>query len=627
MSKTFTGLKLQGLIGRFGKTEICDIYGICPMPDEKVISGSEWGNVLVWEAGLVKLEVCRKNRRPCHNGPITQIFLMNNEEIMTVGTDGLICIWYWETVELSDPPENDRVVEIEPSHEFRIGNSNYNAELLKIVNNDEDWYAQDGKGGIWWCDLSTNKRPLFPRQLFRCHAGEIVAMDTSSVSHFVCTLGVDGRLYIYNYLERRLILHQQFLAPGRDLIWLNAAIDETAATLIIGFADGMVRIVVFDEAANETKLTQVVKCHCYPITKIAVNQKGSILVSAAEDSTVFIHQLGKINGLVQVNPIGFVKLPSPVSCINWDPMRWSTAVFGCKYGDIVEVDLPELPQSYDDTTYHLAHIPIKHFKFKSVKSFLHRNEKIKAMELKKEEKLQRKIKELEKMRTESPGDIIDEEEFLADSEDEEPLEKIYIPDPPNQINFIQFTKDGSFWLSVDGFDAGLIYEYSRDEGEMLSCTPVADAENIAIYSYIYFGTYCILGMGDGKIRINRIKKDWRDLSNYWVLSMHDNFYGKIPAIRFSCDDKYLFTIGSDGNLFSYTWNLPLKTEVRTLTPSPLPRDIPTVHDIDDPNFLSLEQIKEKENSEVQQKLLTDKKAQVLASISELRKEFDEIAEK
>lgn len=36
MSQTFTGLKLKGELGRFGKTEICDVLGVYPMPDEKV---------------------------------------------------------------------------------------------------------------------------------------------------------------------------------------------------------------------------------------------------------------------------------------------------------------------------------------------------------------------------------------------------------------------------------------------------------------------------------------------------------------------------------------------------------------------------------------------------------------
>jgi len=36
MAETFTGLKLQGLIGRFGKTEISDICGFAGLSDGKV---------------------------------------------------------------------------------------------------------------------------------------------------------------------------------------------------------------------------------------------------------------------------------------------------------------------------------------------------------------------------------------------------------------------------------------------------------------------------------------------------------------------------------------------------------------------------------------------------------------
>lgn len=36
MAKTFTGLKLQGRLGRFGQTEISDVIGVFSMPDEKV---------------------------------------------------------------------------------------------------------------------------------------------------------------------------------------------------------------------------------------------------------------------------------------------------------------------------------------------------------------------------------------------------------------------------------------------------------------------------------------------------------------------------------------------------------------------------------------------------------------
>lgn len=84
MSKTFTGLKLKGEIGRFGGTEISDVIGFYSMPDEKVITGCEWGNILVWEEGLIKVEVRRKNKISCHKNMITQFEFINGE-LMSIG--------------------------------------------------------------------------------------------------------------------------------------------------------------------------------------------------------------------------------------------------------------------------------------------------------------------------------------------------------------------------------------------------------------------------------------------------------------------------------------------------------------------------------------------------------------
>lgn len=39
---TFTGLKLVGSLGRFGRTEISDIIGCLALPDGKVVIMQEW---------------------------------------------------------------------------------------------------------------------------------------------------------------------------------------------------------------------------------------------------------------------------------------------------------------------------------------------------------------------------------------------------------------------------------------------------------------------------------------------------------------------------------------------------------------------------------------------------------
>ena len=62
-------------------------------------------------------------------------------------------------------------------------------------------------------------------------------------------------------------------------------------------------------------------------------------------------------------------------------------------------------------------------------------------------------------------------------------------------------------------------------------------------------------MEHGEIRVCQINADdYMDLSNYWSLSMHDNFNGYIPKMMFSYDQKMLLTCGYDGNLFSFYIN-------------------------------------------------------------------------
>jgi len=42
--------------------------------------------MLLWEEGLIKVEISRKQREHCHTAPITQFELLN-EVLITVGMD------------------------------------------------------------------------------------------------------------------------------------------------------------------------------------------------------------------------------------------------------------------------------------------------------------------------------------------------------------------------------------------------------------------------------------------------------------------------------------------------------------------------------------------------------------
>jgi len=45
-------------------------------------------------------------------------------------------------------------------------------------------------------------------------------MAASPVDEHLATLGKDGRLFIYNYLEKKLLLVKRFPAEGSCLLWL-----------------------------------------------------------------------------------------------------------------------------------------------------------------------------------------------------------------------------------------------------------------------------------------------------------------------------------------------------------------------------------------------------------------------
>lgn len=111
-------------------------------------------------------------------------------------------------------------------------------------------------------------------------------------------------------------------------------------------------------------------------------------------------------------------------------------------------------------------------------------------------------------------------------------------------------------------------------------------------------------MQDGSIRVNRVNKNnFRDMSDYWILPMHDNQNGYVSKMCFSCDEKYFFSCGHDGNIFAYTFHpeegyiFPNYPEWEVCS-----RFEVCIRDVDTYTKLSLEEMKIKiENDRVQKK--------------------------
>uniref|UniRef100_H2ZFC4 Cilia- and flagella-associated protein 44 n=1 Tax=Ciona savignyi TaxID=51511 RepID=H2ZFC4_CIOSA len=627
MAFTFTGLKLKGELGRFGKTSLSDIDGYIQLPDGKVLSGCEWGNMLLWDGGLIKVEICKKNNKPCHIGSIQQL-VIDEGELITIGLDGYVRVWEMEAIDTADTTDDSDVFEVEPMNELKVGNDATMEEDASMEEGASVWYAQDAGGGIWKLDLSFSHTTKPPEKLHSFTSGPITGMATSPGSHLVATTG-DTCVRIYDYLTTETLC--EFKAPsshskGTALAWPNLVV---RTTIVVGFSDGILRILELRQVDgnNELILNQVMKPHSSRVTSLAFDNSGEILATGSADKTVFFFSVEQGG----YKPIGFVSIPGEVTGMEWSPPGFpdNTLLVSCNNGKVIEITAP----SHSDTShsFKLSNVPMKYFTFQSIKSRLRRDEEREKKKKEKERRRMVRVKELQ--RRKDRGEEISDEDAAAflddDPEDtEEEEEELFIPPQPNSILQAFYLLPGRFAVSMDDTDAGYLYECvfpdQLDEEaklEPVRAIPVQDSSDVPIsrISFTHDRRKLVAGFRDGMIRVYPLEGDPDApfdldlLEASWDMNMHDNDSGSVTKVAESHDGAYLFTAGSDGNIFGY----------QSLAHDEIKRILGemAVDDINDPNAYSIEDAKLKAEHD---KMIRDAEAKKMAErrrVDKLRKTF------
>nr|XP_020862787.1 cilia- and flagella-associated protein 44 isoform X2 [Phascolarctos cinereus] len=661
MALTFTGLKLQGFLGRFGKTAVTDIEGYMELPDGKVLSGSEWGNLLLWEGGLIKVELCRHTRRTCHVGPITQIML-DEGEIITAGEDGCIRIWDFETIDTADAVDESEMIEMEPINEMQVGKNVKLYSMVKIFKpGNSIWFAQDANGAIWKLDLSFSNITQDPKCLFSFHTGPITAMAVSPFTYLMATTSHDCSVRIFDFAAKLFLTQMDFKEGGTALTWAPRVVSYRGGLLVAGFEDGVIRILeLFDPKglvvfagrrkvmAAQLHLKQAIKPHTAAVTAIAYEQNGEVLATGSKDKTVFFFVVGK-----QYEPIGYINVPGPVTQLVWTPKSYddSFLLILCENGYVLEVPVPQVRETETLPTFEIKDLPIKCFHFMSIKSRILRDIEIERRRKRKEEKEKekeerRKIRlQMMKALKESEGEEEEEGEQEEEEEEEEegPLPEIFTPDKPCPILCGFYSAPKKFWISLGGYDSGFLYhckfpdkqaktmEEQQDEPFDFHLVEDTDDNPIRVISFSLSKFMMFCGMQKGQIRVYILKDQnlqLTDMQSYWSYSIHDNDYGQIQALCPSYDDRFVVTCGADSNIFVF--NVLSEEELEEglkATVPPARIGIETekrAEDIEDPNTYSIEGARRKREHDQIMKEAEEIKAQKRAKLRDLRNEFEKL---
>nr|XP_049595219.1 cilia- and flagella-associated protein 44-like isoform X3 [Syngnathus scovelli] len=635
MASTFTGLKLEGLIGHFGKTTATDIEGYMELPDGKVVSGSAWGNLLVWDGNSIKVEICSKGGQCCHAGAV-QPFALEDGQLMTFGSDGVIRGWDFETINNADSSSESGKFEMEPMNEMTVGRHVCLSSIVKTSQPDSIvWFAQDSNGAIWKLDLSFTYTTPDPECLLSFHAGPIKGLDVSKKSHLMATTALDRSVRVFDFLAKTELISSRFNQGGTALHWAPPSVNHSGGLLVAGFEDGVVRLLeIFDPTGLHNnkgdahiRLKQAFKPHNATITSVAYEYNGKILATGSSDCTIFFFTVGE-----KYEPIGFVRVPGPVQLLEWSPPSHheNRLLILCQNGHVVEVPCPDENILKPTKSYQLLELPRKSFYFNSIKSQIKREVEIarwQALKAKQQEEQE-------------------EHQLIGDKTLEEELPPIFISNPRSPLHCGFYSQPGQFWLSMGGSDSGFLYhcKFSESQDEdpdqrqdkPFDYLTVLNADDDAICSVTFNSNrqLMICGMHSGSIRAYPLDPGdhaLKSMQAYWELSIHDSNYGHLRHVCCSHDDQFVLTAGDDGNIFSF--NLLSHEELqkglgrkRAMVPSPRDglENEDLAQDIDDPAADSIEMVKQKLEKDNQCQQAEKKKSDKRRRLAEIQNTFKQL---
>ena len=568
MAETFTGLKLQGDIGRFGNEDLSDIAGYAEMPDGKVLSGTESGRLLMWDGGLIRAVLLRPGGAPCHDGMIEFIRLdADTGKVYTAGADGYVRVWEYKTLNDAEPGEDSVEAYVDTIAEYLITRGEDSTDSTDptsttpssikslIMSEPDHWLVQDEKGGLIYVPLAgeTNAPDVNnSKRLFDFHAGSINKLECCSTSDHVITAGDDGTVRLFDYVYKTETFGARFSSPACSLQIAPPNVDEFERTVVVGFGDGCVRVLL--RCSNMWKLTNVSKPHNGPVTCVAYAPKTHVgssptLATAGADGKVWFFEVAshaQTPGTTKLQPIGFLKAPGAVTCLSWNDTGDAVLV-GCETGHVFQCASPKAGSVDSTRTYEFTLTDLKKYTFKRPRASA-------AVVLAEREGSPPEItSEMD------PADVIEAkgarkrfDERAAELQlemDEAEASAVY------PVMHLAYDTSGAFELTVSGDAAGVVFLCSLEKSSPLSYREAHEKSAITSLKSGQGSSrkLTVSGASNGTVRVSRT-----GLEKHWRWETHDAHRGAVTGACVSRCERYLLTTAKDGSFFVQTLGVELR---------------------------------------------------------------------
>jgi WD40 repeat protein len=387
MARTFTGLKLQGELGKFGQVELSDISAFIEYPDGKVLSGTEYGTFLLWEGIFIKAHVKLDETTPLHEGTIDYMSWEGNETILSGGHDGYLK--WWSITELDNLVIDDNNVAFaKPVKEVLLTNptSGRPIKIINLVKQANFWLIQDGNG--YFIRIYPLEDSYKYEAIFDFHSGPVIKTQMLMNTPFMISQGSDSKTFIFDLLNNdKLVLAKEYLLNCSASDICPRENDENLV-IGLGYENGVFRAFQLNSEKLIIEPVFQTKAHEETIRRVKFSHDKTNLITVTQHE-VFLFIIADLNNF---KPLWFIRKQEKIVDVDWHPDS-SHILIGLANGVVEEI---EVPMVYDNSNTFL----LKDYKSKTFTI------KLADSQLDKDDERKRKKKDAKKKEEPNPSPIL-----------------------------------------------------------------------------------------------------------------------------------------------------------------------------------------------------------------------------
>ena len=405
MATTFTGLKLQGELGKFGQIDLSDISSFVEFPDGKVLCGTEHGTLLLWEGIFVKANLSEPEGKKCHTGLVEHMSWedvddINKMKVMTAAHDGYIKWWKYLDIENVVLDDNSNGF-ITPLRTVLLTNPENNRpiKIISLVKRSDFWLVQDGNGYL--VKVIPNESDNFEIKLISSFISAAINRTAFIPGEpAIISQGADKKISICSYASNMKSFPQKILLE--DPSPLNNDVFPTACDMpdkeslddpfisAVGYNNGLFKLFAINPGLRKLDVIYQARPHENEIIRIKFSFDGTYLCTCTKKE-IFLFFVEKYDA---INPLCCIQEhDNQIVDMDWHPNSKFILV-GYSNGTIDEI---EVPIQYDKTKTFIFNEPKKRtFKLKQAENQIE----------KMDEKKRQRLKEAGKLKEEpEPGSI------------------------------------------------------------------------------------------------------------------------------------------------------------------------------------------------------------------------------